>query len=201
MTHQAAADHFNVSRIIISRLMIRLRQTGRTNDRPLDGRPCVMTQRQDRHLHLSYLRNCMTTAEDTVHRTPGVTNVRISGQAVRRRLHESGLRARRLVIEPILKQCHRTVRLAWARARRRWRLHTWQHIHFSDESRFSLPLTDGRYRVYYRRGERFTDQCVYESDRFGGEVFWSGLEFVMLVALSSKLFRYIECRKIQRRYY
>ena len=32
MTHQAVADHFNVSRITISRLMIRLRQTGRMND-------------------------------------------------------------------------------------------------------------------------------------------------------------------------
>jgi hypothetical protein len=31
-THQAVADHFNVSRITISRLMIRLRQTGRMND-------------------------------------------------------------------------------------------------------------------------------------------------------------------------
>ena len=26
----------------------------------------------------------------------------------------------------------------------------------------------GRYRVYRRRGKRFTDQCVYEFDRFGG---------------------------------
>jgi orotate phosphoribosyltransferase-like protein len=34
MTHKAVADHFNVSRITISWLMIRLRQTGRTNDRP-----------------------------------------------------------------------------------------------------------------------------------------------------------------------
>jgi hypothetical protein len=34
MTHQAVADHFNVSTMTISRLMIRLRQTGRTNDRP-----------------------------------------------------------------------------------------------------------------------------------------------------------------------
>ena len=64
------------------------------------------------------------------------------------------LRARRPVVEPILKQRHRITRLAWARARRRWRLHTsWQHIFFSSESRFS----DGRYRVYRRRGERFTD--------------------------------------------
>jgi len=71
------------------------------------------------------------------------------------------------VVGRILKQRHRTVRLAWARARRRWRLHTWQHILFSDESRFSLRFSDGRYPVYRRRGERFTDQCVYESDRFG----------------------------------
>jgi transposase len=28
MTHQAVADHFDVSRITISRIMIRLRQTG-----------------------------------------------------------------------------------------------------------------------------------------------------------------------------
>jgi hypothetical protein len=37
----------------------------------------------------------------------------------------------------------------------------WQHILFSDESRFSLRFSDGRCRVYHRSGERFTDQCVY----------------------------------------
>ena len=94
--------------------------------------------------------------------------VRISGQNVRRRLRESGLRAMRPVIGPILKQRHRIARLACARARRRWGLHTWQNILFSDESLFSLSLSDGRYRVYRRRGERVTDQCVYEADRFGG---------------------------------
>jgi DNA-binding transcriptional regulator LsrR (DeoR family) len=41
MTHQAVADHFNVSRITISRLVIRLRQTNRTNDRPRNVRARV----------------------------------------------------------------------------------------------------------------------------------------------------------------
>ena len=50
MTHQAVADHFNVSRITISRLMIRLRQTGRTNDRPRSDRPRMTSQRQERHI-------------------------------------------------------------------------------------------------------------------------------------------------------
>ena len=174
MTHQAVADHFNVSRITISRLTIRLRQTDRTNDRPRNGRSRVTSQRQDRHLRLIYLRNRTITAEDTARRAPGLANVRISDQTVHRRLRESGLRARRPVVGPILKQRHRTARLTWARARRCWRLHTWQHILFSDEFRFSLRFSDGCYR---RRGERFTDQCVYESDRFGGGsvMVWAGI--------------------------
>jgi transposase len=52
MTHQAVADHFNVSRITNSRLMIRLRQTGGTNDRHRNGRSRVMSDNQDRHLCL-----------------------------------------------------------------------------------------------------------------------------------------------------
>jgi hypothetical protein len=81
------------------------------------------------------------------------------------------------VVGTILKQHHRIARLAWARACRRWRLHTSQHILFSDESRFSLRFSDGRYRVYRSRGERLTDQCMYESDRFGGGsvMVWAGM--------------------------
>ena len=47
MTHQAVAARFNVSRITVSRLMIRVRQTGRPNDTPRNGRPRVTSQRQD----------------------------------------------------------------------------------------------------------------------------------------------------------
>jgi hypothetical protein len=46
-----------------------------------------------------------------------------------------------------------------------------------DEFRFLLRFGDGRNRVYRRCGERFTDQCVYESDRFGGGsvMVWVGI--------------------------
>ena len=66
----------------------------------------------------------MITAEDSACRTPGLADVQISGQTVRRCLREFGLRARRPVEGPILKVRHRYARLACARARRRWRLHT-----------------------------------------------------------------------------
>ena len=63
MTHHAVADHFNASRITISRLVIRLRQTGRTNGRPRNDMPRVMLQRQDRHLRLIHLNIRMITTE------------------------------------------------------------------------------------------------------------------------------------------
>ena len=88
-THQAVADNFNVSRITISRLTIRLRQTGRRNDRSRNARPCVTSQREDRHLRLVHLRNRMVTAEDTARRTPGLASILIFGQTVCRRLRES----------------------------------------------------------------------------------------------------------------
>jgi hypothetical protein len=67
-----------------------------------------------------------------------------------------------------LKQRHRAARLQWGRTRLRWNRNTWQNILFSDESRFSLKFSDGRARVYRRHGERFSDACVLETDRFGG---------------------------------
>jgi len=107
MSRLSQNDHFNVSRITISMLMILLRQKGRTNDRHRNRRPCMTSQRQDRRLRLFHLWNRMITAEDNARRTPGLANLRISGQPVRRRLHESGLRAMRPVVGPILKQRHR----------------------------------------------------------------------------------------------
>jgi hypothetical protein len=64
----------------------------------------VTSQRQDRYLRLIHLRNRMITAKDTARGTPGLANIRISGQTVRRRLRESGLRARRPMVGPINKQ-------------------------------------------------------------------------------------------------
>jgi transposase len=50
MAQTKIANHFNVSRMTIYRLMIRLRDTGTTSDRPCSERPRVMTLRQDRHI-------------------------------------------------------------------------------------------------------------------------------------------------------
>ena len=63
---------------------------------------------------------------------------------------------------------------------RKWRRQCWQSVLLTDESRFSLDIrenSDDRIRVYRRKNERYTDDCVIERDRYvGGSVMvWGGI--------------------------
>ena len=127
----------------------------------------------------------MITAEDTARRTRGLANVRISSQTVHRRLRESRLQARRPVVGPIIKQRHRTARLAWA-----------VHAIVGGFTSFLVMNPDFHFVLVMDvivciagvgnvlRTSVCTSPIVLEA-----EMLWSGLEFVMMVALSSELFK------------
>ncbi|CAC5420354.1 unnamed protein product [Mytilus coruscus] len=116
MRHIDVANNFGVSKLTITRLMSRLRQTGSSNDRPRSGRPRETTLRQDRRIRFTHLRDRFLPATITARQTPGRHNPRISAQTVRNRLRAAGLRSRRPVLRAILKQRHWTARLRWANA-------------------------------------------------------------------------------------
>ena len=44
----------------------------------------------------------------------------------------------------------------------------WRRVTWSDESRFCLQRVDGRIRVWRRRGERHSQNCIVERDRGRG---------------------------------
>lgn len=87
---------------------------------------------------------------------------------IRSRLRQSRLKARRPYIGPILTANHRAARLQWARAHLRWNRRQWGSTLFSDESRFNVSTADGRKRVWRFRGERYSDNCVLQRNRWGG---------------------------------
>ena len=101
----------------------------------------------------------------------------ISSDTVRRRLRSSGIRARRPYIGPRLTRLHRRRRTDWTRIHQRWRAAQWRNTLFSDESKFQVDFSDKRQKVYRRRGERFSDSCVHELDRFGraSTMVWGGI--------------------------
>ena len=173
------ARRLQVHKSTISRLATRFQETGATADRQRPGRPRETTPAQDRHIRVSHLRNRTRPATRTAQQTPGRTNNRISAQTVRNRLQEHHLHARRPYRGQILTQARRQARQQWATAHTRWTHQQWRDVLFTDESRFTLYHADGRTRVWRRRGERYSDACVLETDRFGGAsvMVWGGISF------------------------
>ena len=105
--------------------------------------------RQDRHIHLTHLRDRFQTATETALNTPGAHNNRIHPQTVRNRLHDVGLRTRRPYAGIPLTVRRRAIRLNWLERHQlvNFPKRPWRNILFSDESRFSLHRADGRKHV------------------------------------------------------
>ena len=139
----------------------RFLQNNNVVDRPRSGRPRVTSQRQDRNIVRTHMRDRFLPATTTARQTVGTHNRPVSDTTVRCRLIAVHLNCRRPYIGQRLAQRHRI-------ARHNWAVLLWQNIVFSDESRYCVVRADGRMRVWRRRGERFTDACVMERDSWGG---------------------------------
>ena len=98
------ARRFNVNERTLRRHVRRYRETGDVRDRPRSGRPRCTTQRQDRWIVSSHLRDRARTAVESARNFPG--DRPIHPQTIRNRLRVSGLTARRPAIRPILEPRH-----------------------------------------------------------------------------------------------
>ena len=169
------ARRFGVHRTMINRLVSRIRTTRTTDNRPRFGRPHVTSPIQDRFIRLHHLRNRFRTAETVAAGLPFHRHI-ISG-TVLRRLAAVGIRPRMPYRGPYLTLRHLRQRLQWARRHLRWTIRRWGRVLFTDESRFLLRRVDGRARVFRRRGEWYSENCVVPHDRYGGGclVVWAGI--------------------------
>ncbi|GFY00896.1 transposable element Tcb1 transposase [Trichonephila clavipes] len=91
-----------------------------------------------------------------------------------RTLRRLGLRSRRLVRAPMLTAVHRRRRLEFARQYSSWTSTEWRQLAFSDESRFMLHRTDGRWRIRRKTSGRNTLQPLPERSKLEAEALWSG---------------------------
>ena len=151
---------------VVSRLVRKDTQTNNVKDLSRSGRPRVALDRDDRALQR--LVRWMPFATSPVLKQHWLPNRRLSTITVRNRLKSSGIKSRRVIKRPLLADRHRRTRLAWCLARRGWNLRTWRKIHWSDESRFLLHVTDGRMRVWRHKNTANTPRNIHPIFPYGG---------------------------------
>jgi len=104
------------------------------------GSPHITSQREDRALHRLVRRIRFATCP--VLKRQWLPNRLLSARTMRNRLKSAGLKSRRVIKRPMLSDRHQRLRLASCLARRGLNLGTCRRIHWSDESRFLLHVTD-----------------------------------------------------------
>lgn len=170
------ARQIGTTQSVISRLHRRYREEGDVAERHR-GRGRITSPRQDRFLQLTARRNRNVTAPELQIRLQEVHQVEVSADTVRRRLHESNLRARRPLRVPPVTRGNRGARLVWAQEHILWTNANWANVLFSDESRFGIYPDSRRVRVWREPGRinRLTFAQEVYSYQGGTIMVWGGI--------------------------
>ena len=148
-------------------------------------RPRKTNDRDDRVLYRLAMEN-RRFSEQRLRRAwqPNV-NFAVSRQTVNMRLVARAYRARRMVKVPRLTVRAKLVRRHWAQKHINRPLGQWQHVIFSDESRFMLFRIDNRIRVQRLVGEAMNEDCTHGNVAHGGGSVhvWGGISHMAKTSL------------------
>ncbi|GFX73124.1 transposable element Tcb1 transposase [Trichonephila clavipes] len=146
---------------------------------------CTMDRRDRSHpspLNLSTGKLAATdrsvTSRTIAHHIESVTHHSVSARTIRRRLQQSGLSARRPLLNLPLTHKGRRIRRQWCDERRMWAVE-WNEVVYTDESRICLQRHNGRIRVWRHRGQRMLNSCVmhHHTGPAPGIMVWGGIGY------------------------
>ncbi|GBO13833.1 hypothetical protein AVEN_191936-1 [Araneus ventricosus] len=104
---------FNLTPNVVCNFWKQFQDTGSIERKSGQGRPRATTATEDRYLSLIARRNRGATASQLSRDLYAATGTRVSREIVSKRLHETGLFARRPAVYVLLTSTNRRVRLEW----------------------------------------------------------------------------------------
>ncbi|GBM75032.1 Transposable element Tcb2 transposase [Araneus ventricosus] len=164
---------FNLTPSIVCNLWKQFQDTGSIDRKPGQGRPRATTATEDHYTR----HNRGATSSQLSRDLYAATGTRVSRVTVSKRLHETGLFARRPAVCIPFTSTNRRVRLAWCREYRDWSMDQWATVLFTDESRISLNTDSRRTFIWREPGTRYLPSNVREINHYGGGGLkvWAGI--------------------------
>jgi transposase len=162
----------NVQPSTIQRLKKKYDETSDVKNRPVSGRPRLLTNRDERTVVRRIITNEYSTAIDVQKSLKTNEKLEVSTNTIRRVLKRNGFKARIKTKKPLLSKIHRKKRLEFANEYRMWSIEDWNKVVWSDESKFQIFGSDGRQYCWKKNGEQLSDRLVKPTVKFGrGSVF------------------------------
>ena len=152
----------------IQKIFKTVKQTNSFKDRPRQGRPPKLTDRNKRATIRILKKNEASTATAISKVLKTSHKIQVSRQTVARALKSFGYACRIKKKKPKLTEKHKKVRLAFAKKYESWTTDDWKNVIWSDESKFNLLNSDGKEYFWTDRPEELTEEGISPTLKFGG---------------------------------
>jgi transposase len=139
MTLRAAGEETGYDHKTVSLYWKRYCEEKNCDRKPGQGAPRKTNDREDREIVLAVKRKRDVTINQIKADIPDlVSELDLSGELIRRRIHEAGLHSVVAIKKPFISEENRRKRLKWAREHLLWSYEQWNSVIWSDESMFEL---------------------------------------------------------------
>ena len=161
-THAQIAVQVDCSRSSVTKSLQNLPD----NQRNRCGRKKTTSKRDNRALEKLAKKNRFKSTSELNHLWGQEIERSVSRSTTYRRLRDMGYRSRIAATKPLLNKKQKEKRLKWAREHQDWTAEDWDHVIFSDESRFCLSFGDQAPKVRRKPHERYDGTCIKCSVKF-----------------------------------
>ncbi|GFW84140.1 transposable element Tcb2 transposase [Trichonephila clavipes] len=132
------------------------------------GRPKILGERSRRTLKRVVKQNRKSSLVEISQEFQSSSGISVSSRTVRRELKNLGFHGRAAAHKLNITPQNAKHRLQWCRAHRHWTADMRNTVLWSDESRFTVLQSDGHVWVWQMLGERFFNDCIVPTVKFGG---------------------------------
>ncbi len=142
-------------------------RTGELSNTKRPGRPRKTTVVDDRRI-LSLVKKTPFTTVGQIKNTLQEVGVCVSKSTIKRRLHQSEYRGFTTRCKPLVSLKNRKARLEFAKRHLKKPSQFWNNILWTDETKINLYQSDGKRRVWRRKGTAHDPKHTTSSVKHGG---------------------------------
>mgnify|MGYP002715355238 CR=1 FL=1 len=161
------AKTLGVAKSTVWNILKKKERTGELSNTKRPGRPRKTTVVDDRRI-LSLVKKTPFTTVGQIKNTLQEVGVCVSKSTIKRRLHQSEYRGFTTRCKPLVSLKNRKARLEFAKQHLKKPSQFWNNILWTDETKINLYQSDGKRRVWRRKGTAHDPKHTTSSVKHGG---------------------------------